>query len=150
MAMRKAEEELFYARDAYSSASLLAAIVLLAGAMTALRAPAGLVPLVLGLRGAQAALSAVALIFMTATRSRPRGAVAVIYCALVIGLQFFVLPANAYQWHMLGRDWETFTGAQLAIASVALVVPRSYRFGLAAVLLLTLETMLIYVVLREI
>jgi hypothetical protein len=139
-----ADEELFRAHDAYSSAILLSLLVL-AGQIIAI-ATRGMAPqgIPLALDYALAAVASVALGYLVATRHRPRERAAWAACATLLLSYFVLTPWAAARWGHLGRPWEAFQMPQLAMVSVALTVPGSLWLGTAAVLAFVLESLVIY------
>jgi hypothetical protein len=145
MGGRRAEERLFDARDAYSSATVLALLtlavaVLFASAQRHLSPPLA----VSVIRGFLAGCSLGLLGVAWATRRAPREWIAFVYCVLIAVGYAVLIPLSALHWQHVYRPWEAFVGPQLAIASVSLMLPRSLWFGAAALLVFVAETFAVY------
>jgi hypothetical protein len=139
------EEDRFDAADAYVGGQLLA-LLILAGQLIALRSTS-MESLVLPrwMRLLLAAASAVAFGYLLATRAHPRLRAVQVICGLLLVPYFAIVPWSALRWLDLGRPWEAFVVAHVAMVSVAIVVPRSFRLSIAGLLVFFVEAIAIYV-----
>jgi hypothetical protein len=138
-----ADEGRVQARDAYSSAIFLALLVLVGQALRLGTAPAAQgSPAWLQVALAIAAM--VSLAALLATRHVPREELALCVCALLIASYIPVSLCAATRWARDGRPFEAFTDSHVVMCSLGLVLPRSFRLGVAALVLLCLASLGIY------
>ena len=84
------------------------------------------------------------------TRHRPNARIALGFCALAILQALIVLPWTAVVWCELRRPWEAFTVPQVAMVSMALVIPRSFWLGVVVMLLFAAESLFVYFYARHV
>ena len=142
--MRHAEEELLDARDAYSSAILLALLVICGQVISFVTSWGGQQSIPIVVRLVLAAVAAIALGYLLTTRNAPRELMARITCLILIVPFLFLVPAAAVRWGQLGRPFEAFNTPQIAMVTAGLVVPRSFRLGIGLVLAFLVESLAIY------
>lgn len=135
-------ERITYAQDAHASVTFLSLLMFLWGAISLIAVPMkpfgpwNLLQTVAG---------GLALLYFVSTRERPSTRLAVGGALVIVGYSFVLLPWTAMEWCKLGRPWEAFTVPQLAMVSVALVVPRYFWLGVGMVALFAAESVFAYV-----
>lgn len=141
---RSAHEEVFYARDVYSSTAFLA-LLIIAGTIINLWCARGVEPLVLTVaHSCSLVISVMMLGFIAYSRRQPRPEVPIFFCAsLVVGF-FLVLLASAVLWRRAGRPWETVALTQTVIVSASMLPSRTLVLPAMAVALFSLEALLIH------
>lgn len=130
-----------YAREAHASATLLAILMLLWGAVALPLVPAQFrwldeLHVVIGLVG---------VVWFGATRRRPRAAVGYAFCAAVIAFTLATLPWTTFVWCELRRPFEAVTVPQAAVVCMALIVPRSFALGVVVMALFVAEGLFVSV-----
>jgi hypothetical protein len=141
---RSAHEEVFYARDVYSSTAFLS-LLIIAGTIINLWCGRGVQPLLLTVAHAcSLVISTLMLAFIAYSRRQPRPEVPIFFCAsLVIGF-FLVLVASAVLWRRAGRPWETVALTQTVIVTSSMLPSRTLVLPALAVALFSLEAVMIH------
>jgi hypothetical protein len=120
------EEAEIATRDAHRSASLLAFLMFLWGALSRVLVtndPFALQHIVL------AGVSAVALGLLLWRWKRPNARLAAVLSILLIAYALFLLPWISVGWCRAGRPVEAFTVPEVAMVSIALIIPRPLWVG---------------------
>jgi hypothetical protein len=141
--MTDPDESLSHARDAYSSAIFLVLLVLCGGLLrfaSAASAPGSAPWLHVVWTGAAVA----SLATLLATRQQPLPRLALVVCALFIALYLPISLWGAAGWRLSGRPFEAFKDPHVIMCSLGLVVPRSFRVGVAALVVYCLASLGIY------
>lgn len=134
------------ARDAYASVTALLILLLTLG-LTQLLLIRALPPLPFVVL---TAVSAVALLCRVWTRRQPRVRAALAFSVVTFAATLLlIIPWLTWSWCRLGRPWEAFTVPQLALVSLALVVPRFRWLGFVLVGLLAAEIVGISIYVRS-
>lgn len=138
------DERLASARSAYSSAATLALLVLsVLGVVVLTQQSVELGSAVGWGRGLHGVLCLGALTYLLATWQRPRPRAPLVICVLLLVPVFPLVALTSVRWLELGRPWEAFPTLQVAIMSMALIVPGSFRLGVAFVVAFALEALVI-------
>jgi hypothetical protein len=135
-----------YARDAHGSVTLMALLFLLWGAVSLATVPIrpfGVWNVL------QTIVGTLAFVYFVRTRKHPSTRIAVGFAAAAIVYSLILLPWTAVAWCALGRPWEAFTVPQVGIVTMALVVPRFFWLGAAAIGLFTGECAFAYLYARH-
>jgi hypothetical protein len=141
---RSAHEEVFYARDVYSSTAFLA-LLIIAGAGVNLWCGRGVQPVLLTVAHAcSLVISLMMLGFIAYSRRQPRPEVPIFFCASLVAGFFVVLAAAAVLWRNAGRPWETVALTQTVIVSAGMLPSRTLVLPACAVALFSLEAVLIH------
>ena len=119
------------AHEAHASATITALLLLLWGATSVFIVP----PRFRVVDITHTCVGAVALVYWLSTRRRPRARLAYAFCAVAILDTLFVLPWITAEWCAIGRPFEAVNVPQVAMITVALVVPRSLVLRIVAMLL---------------
>jgi hypothetical protein len=139
--MTDAEENLAQTQDVYSSAIFLSLLVLVGEFLRLTSAAPSVHGSAVGLHAVLASASTASLGALLATRRHPRQQLAVFVCAVLIALYIPVLLWAAVRWRLGGRPFEAFKDAHVAMCSLGLVVPRSFRLGVVALVVFFLASL---------
>jgi hypothetical protein len=143
--MTAVDERRTHARDDYSSAILLALLVLVSQLLRWASDAPSLRCSSIWLDALLVALSIASLAALLATRRRPRRQLALIVCASLIALSLPASLCAAARWRASGRPFEAFQDAHVAMCSLGLVVPRSLWLAVAALVAFFLVSLGIHV-----
>ena len=125
-----ADEQLFHARDSYSSAALLACLVLTGQIVALVAFGSGRQAVPVEVRFALCIVAFCAVGYLVATRRRPHEQAAWAVCAILIAPFLLLAPWAAVRWGHIGGPWEAFFLPQIAMISLGLTVPRSPSLGM--------------------
>jgi hypothetical protein len=134
---REPVEQQLHAHEAHASALAAALLLLLWGAVSLFIVPARFRII----DSIDAAVGAIALAWLLTRRDRPDPARTYAFIAVAIASTLVWLPWIAIEWCAVGRPFEAFTIPQVAIITVALVVPRSLVLGIVTMLLFVAEAL---------
>jgi hypothetical protein len=88
------------------------------------------------LEAALAGIALASLALLLVTRRAPRQHLAQVVSAVLIAIQVPLAVWLTYRWRAGGRPFEAFVDPCVAMCAVGLIVPRSFRLGVAALLAL--------------
>jgi len=135
-----------YAVEAYASATLLAILMFLWGAVTLPLVP----PVFHVLDLSHVAIGLAGILYFVGPHRRRRAWIGYAYCAFVIVHTLIALPWTTVVWSAARRPFEAVTVPQVAIVSMALIVPRSLLIGLVVMLLFMVEGVFVTVWARHV
>jgi hypothetical protein len=140
-----AEREL-YARDVHSSVTLLALLLFVWGAVSLFTVPFRpfAVPNL-----TQVIVGGPALVYFLVSRNQPNTRVDLTFSAITITYTLLLLPWTAVVWCRLGRPLEAFTVPQVAMVTMALVIPRSFWLGAVLMALFAGESLFVLLYARH-